>query len=142
MEDLKSIAPCGVDCFNCGAYEENMTELIRKNILKMSGKEYINACKGCRGMNGKNLPMADECETYKCILIHKVDFCNECAEFPCGKLSPCADKANFVPHNMKVFNLCRMKKVGIDKWVEESKSIREKYFKGEFVPGDEPVLKK
>ena len=93
-------------------------------------------------MCGKDLPMADECETYKCIYEHEVDFCSECIDFPCSKLSPCVDKANYTPHNMKVFNLCRIKKVGIDEWIKESKTIRERYFSGEFVPGSEPIIKK
>ena len=33
----------------------------------------------------------------------------------------------------KMYNLCRIKKVGIDKWIEETKSIREMYSKGEYV---------
>ena len=39
------------------------------------------------------------------------------------------------PHNMKVYNLCRIKAVGIDKWIEESVQIRKKYFTGKFVVG-------
>ncbi len=141
MNNNNLIAPCGIDCFNCGAYEENITDIARKHIFNMSGRDFKEGCKGCRGMNGKNLPLADECETYKCVCQHEAEFCFECNEFPCNKLAPCADKALAVPHNMKVYNLCRMKKVGIDQWITESKSIRDQYFKGEFVPGTAPKQK-
>ncbi len=44
------------------------------------------------------------------------------------------------PHNIKVYNLCRIKKVGIERWVQESDEIREKYFEGNFEVGKGPVL--
>jgi hypothetical protein len=37
---------------------------------------------------------------------------------------------------MKVYNLCRIKKVGLEKWAnEEAGQIRKRYFKGKFVVG-------
>jgi hypothetical protein len=36
---------------------------------------------------------------------------------------------------MKMYNLCRIKKVGLDPWIEEAGEIRKKYFKGKFVVG-------
>ena len=44
------------------------------------------------------------------------------------------------PHNMKVYNLCRMKYIGIDKWVEEASEIRKRYYNGKFVVGKGPVF--
>ena len=44
------------------------------------------------------------------------------------------------PHNMKVYNLCRMKLLGIDAWIEESADIRKRYYEGKFVVGQGPVL--
>ena len=44
------------------------------------------------------------------------------------------------PHNMKVYNLCRMKLLGIDKWIEEAAEIRTRYYTGNFVVGKGPVL--
>jgi hypothetical protein len=38
-----------------------------------------------------------------------------------------ADGADKYPHNMKVYNLCRIKKIGLDRWVEEEAGqIRKK----------------
>jgi hypothetical protein len=42
---------------------------------------------------------------------------------------------------MKVYNLCRMKLNGIDAWIEESADIRRRYYEGDFVVGQGPVLK-
>jgi len=62
--------------------------------------------------------------------------CCDCDDFPCPLLAPTADKAAQFPHNMKVYNLCRIKKVGIERWIEEEAGeIRNKYFKGKFMVG-------
>ncbi len=143
MENKELVAPCGLDCFNCGAHESNITDGIRKRLSEMSGKDPSEvSCKGCRATEGKDLPLVGECVTYKCTCANQVDFCYECNNFPCNKLAPCLSKADFAPHNMKMYNLCRIKKVGIDKWIEETKSIREMYSKGEYVPGVGSVVKK
>jgi hypothetical protein len=40
------------------------------------------------------------------------------------------------PHNIKLYNLCRIKKVGLDSWIEnEAGQIRKKYFTGKFIMG-------
>jgi len=39
------------------------------------------------------------------------------------------------PHNMKMYNLCRMKFIGVDKWTEEACEIRKLYFEGKFLVG-------
>jgi hypothetical protein len=50
MKDKKALtAPCGLDCFNCEIYEENLTDDFSNMIHKKIGisKEEI-PCKGCR----------------------------------------------------------------------------------------------
>ena len=41
---------------------------------------------------------------------------------------------------MKVYNLCRMKLIGMDNWIKESGEIRKRYFEGRFEVGKGPVL--
>ena len=73
--------------------------------------------------------------------MHDVAFCCECPEFPCTKLQPLADQAARVPHNIKVFNLCRIKAVGVEQWARnEARPIRDKYFKGRFQIGAGPQM--
>jgi hypothetical protein len=56
--------------------------------------------------------------------------------FPCVLLAPIADQAAQYPHNIKLYNLCRIKKVGLERWIEEEAGqIRKKYFKAKFVVG-------
>jgi hypothetical protein len=49
-------------------------------------------------------------------------------------------KGSDYPHNMKVYNLCRMKLNGIDSWITESKEIRDLYYNGKFQVGIGPIL--
>jgi len=55
-------------------------------------------------------------------------------------LAPAREGAETYPHNFKLFNLYRMKVVGVERWAEtESQEIRQRYFKGKFIPGVGPV---
>ena len=141
MDKRYLTAPCGLDCFNCSLLEENLTE---ENRMKMA--QYRNippedvACKGCRGEEGNCLSAEGGCATWECAREKGVEYCYECSEFPCGLLAPSAKGASY-PHNMKVYNLCRMKLNGIDSWTEEAAEIRKRYYDGEFIVGRGPVLK-
>ena len=133
-------APCGLDCFNCPVLEGNITDDKRKAIapyLHMAPEEV--ACKGCKPEQGRcrfNL----NCATWECTQKKGVEFCHECDEFPCGLLAPSKKGADY-PHNMKVYNLCRIKLIGLDAWIEEASEIRGRYYDGDFVVGQGPVLK-
>ena len=54
MDKKYQTAPCGLDCFNCDAYVENITD-----EYKMRAAEYFNispdetVCKGCRDEQGR-----------------------------------------------------------------------------------------
>jgi len=56
-------------------------------------------------------------------------FCGDCEDFPCEHLHPYADKAGELPHNTKVFNLCLIHKMGVEKWAEtRAAGVRNTYF--------------
>lgn len=139
MKDKKGLtAPCGLDCFNCELYEDNLTTDFAEFIHSKIGipKEDI-VCKGCRQQDGKHYHiLSGGCATLNCIKLRRLELCCDCDDFPCALLAPIADKAAQYPHNLKLYNLCRIKKVGIDRWAEkEAGEIRQKYFKGTFVVG-------
>jgi len=133
-------APCGIDCFNCQVYAGNITEETKAFMAKQFHLEPEKVpCNGCRKQQGCRLHW-NFCDTLDCVKAKGVEFCFECAEFPCAKLQPAADGADKYPHNMKLYNLCRMKLVGVEHWAEnEALGIRQLYFKGKFVPGRGPV---
>lgn len=134
-------APCGIDCFNCPVYAGNITGETKALLAKQLDLEPAKVpCKGCREQQGCRLHW-NACDTLDCVKEKGVEFCFECPEFPCGMLQPASDGAGKYPHNMKVFNLCRIKLVGVEKWAEEEAGeIRRKYYKGRFVVGRGPVM--
>ncbi len=142
MDKRYLTAPCGLDCFNCGALEENVTEEYKQRASERLGvpPEEVVCHGGCRGEQGKCKWAQGDCATWACAQQKGVDYCYECSEFPCGLLVPTAKGADF-PHNMKVYNLCRMKNNGIDAWIEEAADIRKRYYMGDFVVGQGPILK-
>ncbi|MGE5628736.1 MAG: DUF3795 domain-containing protein [Solirubrobacterales bacterium] len=143
MDFKEMTSPCGLDCFNCPAQEKNITEEVRQKLVEATGKEPNEvACKGCRTLKGRNLPTIKSCPTYECASEHHLDFCYECEDFPCEKYNPCRSRADKLPHNLKVYNLCKIQKLGLEKWAQESKSSRDRYYLGELIPGVGPVIPK
>lgn len=138
---LTLTAPCGIDCFNCSLYEKNLTEAMKERMAQAYNLDPKTlACKGCREQKGCTI-LPSKCDTLECINEHNVTFCFECDEFPCSKLQPLKEGADKFPHNFKVFNLCRIQRVGLEKWAtEEASDIRKKYFEGKFAIGKGPVL--
>lgn len=138
MKDKKDLtAPCGLDCFNCELYEDNLTEELSERIhSKMGVLKGEIACRGCREQDGKHFHLPNGCATLDCVKAKNVALCCGCNDFPCALLAPTADQAAKYPHNFKVFNLCRIKKVGLERWIqEEAGQIRKKYFTHKFVVG-------
>ncbi len=120
-EKIASTAPCGLDCFNCASHEANITPEYRARVAELFGVAPENTgCRGgCRAVRGNCLWTRGLCATYACAEAKGVEFCFECDEFPCGRLAPSVDSAVLgYPHNFKLFNLCRIRAVGIENWIE------------------------
>ena len=136
MDYRQMTSPCGLDCFNCLMYLASEDEELRDRISRSTGIPSEQAvCKGCRGEVGKpdwlNLP--ETCGVYECIAKRNIDFCYQCPDFPCDHLHPYADRASEVPHNTKVFNLCLIRKMGLESWAKtKAKDVKHTYFKGKF----------
>lgn len=127
----KIIAPCGIDCFNCEMFEENVTDEFQTRLSESMHipKEYIT-CKGCKDGNVcQFLKLSGKiCKTLDCVQQKNVTYCFECDGFPCDLLMPLADGASKFPQNIKLYNLCLMKKIGVEKWAEQASDIRKTYF--------------
>ena len=135
-EKVKLTAPCGLDCFNCDVFEANLTPDRRSALAARLGRRPDEVgCDGCRALQGVN-PFAGACPTYECASERDVDYCFECDIFPCRRLAPARDGAEKNSHNMKLYNLCRMKAVGVERWADhEASAIRLRYYTGRFRPG-------
>lgn len=133
------IAPCGIDCTICEMFEKNVTDEFQERIsssIKVP-KEMIT-CKGCA--NGHQCTFLElqkkRCKTLECVENKKVQYCFECDTFPCEYLMPLADGANKFPQNIKVYNLCLMKRLGVDEWANKSKEIKDVYYSKKLVIGE------
>ena len=135
----KIVAPCGIDCFNCEMYEENVTDEFQTRLsqsLKIP-KEKIT-CKGCADGNICLLftIQGKTCKTHECVKEKGVDYCFNCTDFPCEYLMPLASGADKFPQNIKLYNLCMMKKIGVDNWCDISADIRKTYFNKQIKIGE------
>ena len=135
MDYKRLTAPCGRDCFNCPIYlAKNAPALRRRVSRRLNIPEDKAMCNGCRDEGGVMgfLSMTRPCKLYACAENKNVDFCCDCEDFPCDHLHPLADKADVFPHNTKVFNLCLIKKMGLETWAEtKAKDVFKAYFNGE-----------
>jgi hypothetical protein len=134
MDFIQMTAPCGLDCFNCPLYLANENKELQKIIAERMNIPLEKVlCRGCRNEGGSiaAVGMSGPCKVFLCISAKGLNFCCDCAEFPCDNLHPYADLAAQRPHNTKVFNLCLIKKMGIEAWGEKkAKSVRDTYYKG------------
>lgn len=141
-DDITLAAPCGIYCGECEAYKARedpalMERMKNSKILKTE----LLPCPGCRTVRGKCLAVDGTCETYTCTTEHAVYFCFECPEFPCAKLNPAADRADILPHNIKLFNLCCIQHQGLARFVERIPGIKQRYYLGKMAIGKGPQLK-
>jgi hypothetical protein len=138
-EILKTLAPCGLNCGKCQGYSEGGIKKHASELKRLLGsfdryaerfsgflpvfknypafKELLNQfteanCKGCRQGDCKY----PHCGVAPCYKQKGVDFCFQCAEFPC-------DKTGFDPnlHKRWLATNQRMKEIGIEAYFEETK---------------------
>ena len=124
--------PCGLPCFRCAFYFASKNPKLQVLMSETYAIPMEHAaCKGCRNEGGKcsHLPM--ECRLYPCAEDKGIEFCYQCSDFPCDYLHPYADKADLVWHNTKVFNLCLIKKMGLEAWAKDkAHKVRDAYYFG------------
>ena len=144
---LKAVAPCSMFCSTCtgckyGDISIHAKELLRlldghkefldKNLKKeyrhkldefiifqKKLKKYANPkCNGCRegGATGCSIK---GCFINECTKEHKVNFCGECALFPCNKVNNKIFKENVIKKWYE--GNARIKEIGIEAYYEERK---------------------
>lgn len=136
---VQELGPCGLDCSRCVQYQSGKVQKLSKELSlalgnfarraeKMSAfapvfKEYAAfekileffteaSCRGCRQGDSKY----PQCAAKDCIRTKQVDFCFQCAEFPC--------KRNSYPEELEkrwLANNQYMKDSGIEAFYHEQK---------------------
>ncbi len=139
-ERINAVAPCGIDCgicelFTCGDNPALIDAFVQRGIPR-----HRLPCPGCRAVNGTCPVLPTRCSTHVCAMDRGVTFCFECESFPCDRLHPAADRASVLPHNLKVFNLCTIRRVGVPAFIAQSQQIRQRYNTGKMKVGSGPQL--
>jgi len=97
------IAPCGIDCRLCRAYARD-----RK------------ACPGCRGEDASKMKSCLACRIKNCdkLMQGKFEYCFECDEFPCARLSHLDKRYRTRYGTSPLDNLLSIQEYGITIFVE------------------------
>jgi hypothetical protein len=139
-ERKRLAAPCGIDCGTCECYICKDDQQLYKYLISRGIPEEKLPCAGCRAIEGQCPVIGGTCATYLCVTEKKVDFCFECPDFPCPMLNPAADKADILPHNLKVFNLCTIMRKGVEGFIESSADFKKRYYRGKMLVGKGPQV--
>ena len=115
--DKKMAAVCGLYCEACSWFIATTEdpERLERLAAQENWSEEEGRCYGCR--SEKRLPYCGKCKMSACAKEQGVDFCSECAEYPCSELKQfqCA-----MPHRIELWaNLGRIKSVGYKQWLGE-----------------------
>ena len=137
---INMVAPCGIDCALCELYIAGQDEKLRQILLSKGIPAESIPCAGCRSVQGKCPVIRGECKTWQCVETRKVQYCYECPDFPCDKLHPSANRADVLPHNMKIYNLCTIKRIGVENFIIQSPGIKKRYYAGKMDIGNGPQL--
>ncbi len=138
-DDITFVAPCGLHCGSCAVYKVKDDPSLREVLIKKMNWSGI-PCPGCRSIKGKSQFISGTCATYACATGRGLDFCFECKDFPCPKLNPASDRADVLPHNLKIFNLSFIKQYGVAKFLEKEREIKLRYYRGKMALGEGPQL--
>jgi hypothetical protein len=136
MDYAALTAPCGRDCFNCPFFLARDDQRLRTALAQRVGLAPAEVpCAGCRANAGHchvlgAYGFGADCAIHACSRMKQVEFCYQCEDFPCDRLHPLADRAGQLPHNLKIFNLCLIRKLGLQRWAEEqAKRSFERYYR-------------
>jgi len=140
-EILKALAPCGLDCTKCLMHENGDIKSLSTRLRELLGnfdrygerfssfqpvfknypqfKELLahltrGDCAGCRS----GVCRYPDCKVFPCTRERGIDFCFQCPDFPCTKVTFDPDlKRRWIEMNT------RMKEVGIEAYHEETRAL-------------------
>lgn len=100
------IAPCGINCASCYAYQRTK-----------------KVCPGCWGEDQEKSYSCLVCRIKNCILLNhtKSKFCYECPKFPCTRLKQLDKRYRLKYHTSLIGNLLTIRDHGIESFLETEK---------------------
>jgi hypothetical protein len=138
-KQVELAAPCGIHCGMCPLNKALTDDKLKETLAqRMNVPPEKATCPGCRAVVGHCPVIEEQCATYICTQEKGVDFCYECSEFPCSKFVPCSDRAESLPHNIKIYSLILRKQKGEKVWNELIGQIYSLYYRGQMKIGRGP----
>lgn len=137
---IELISPCGIYCGGCSLYLAKDNPELAQVLIKHGVKAEDLPCPGCRAVEGNCKHLDGTCENFGCAQEKCVSFCYECDDFPCNRLHPAADRANSLPHNLKMFAQCYIRNHGPEAFIAHIPEMRKRYFNGIISYGKGPIL--
>lgn len=116
--DKKRAAVCGLFCPACSVFIGTKEDPARLNVIAQRVQRPVEElrCNGCRSEK-RCFYCESKCIMAKCAAAKGVDFCGECAEYPCMDLK--AFQAE-MPHRIELWKSQeRIKEAGYEKWYAE-----------------------
>jgi hypothetical protein len=120
--DRKLAAVCGLYCEACSLYIATTEDPERLKTLatRLQLSEETIKCYGCRS-NKRGL-YCEKCKMFACAVERGIDFCIECAKYPCDDLK---QFQSAMPHRLELWaDLERIRSIG---YKQSLKEIRENY---------------
>jgi hypothetical protein len=116
--DKRLAAVCGLFCPACGIFIGTREDPARLEATARRFQRSLEEmqCNGCRSEK-RCFYCETKCTMAKCAAAKGVDFCGECAEYPCEDLK--AFQAE-MPHRIELWkSQARIKEAGYEKWYAE-----------------------
>lgn len=116
--DKRLAAVCGLFCPACHVFIGTHEDPARLGMLARRFQRTVDElrCKGCRS-DKRCFYCESKCTMTRCAAAKGVDFCGDCAEYPCNDLK--AFQAE-LPHRIELWkSQARIKEAGYEKWYAE-----------------------
>ncbi len=118
MPDKTLSAVCGLFCVSCGIYiaTKEGPESLNKLAKQFERPMEDIICHGCRA-DKRFFHCEENCSFVACAAEKGVDFCGQCAEYPCDELQTFQAA---MPHRIELWeNHQRIREAGYETWYQE-----------------------
>lgn len=103
------VAPCGLVCTLCHAYAAKGHNIPRKQFA-------ITHCAGCRVRGKECAYIKKQCER---LMKQEVEFCFQCPDFPCERLTRMDARYKRTYHESLIANLEAIKELGLEAFMKQ-----------------------
>ncbi len=117
--DKKLAAVCGLFCPACHVFIGTKEDPARLAMMAQRFQKSVGEmqCNGCRSAK-RCFYCETKCTMAKCAATKGVDFCGDCADYPCNDLK---EFQGLAPHRIELWKShARRKEVGLETWYAET----------------------